>query len=47
MGVLSLLEFRDELIKRGSSITDTGAVAEYGIESSGITIVQQSDLLIA
>jgi hypothetical protein len=39
VGVLSLLEFLDELIKRGVSITDASAVAEYGIESSGITIV--------
>jgi hypothetical protein len=39
MSVLSLLEFLDELIKCGTSITDAGAVAKYGIESSGLTIV--------
>jgi hypothetical protein len=45
--VLCFFEFRDKLVKCGVPVTDAGAVPKHRVKTGGLTIIVQSDLLIA
>ena len=45
--VLSFCEFLDKLVKRRVPVTNACAIAKYCIETGGLTIIQQSELLVA
>jgi len=45
--ILRCCQFRDEFVEGCVTIADTRTIAEHRIEGHGVTVVQQTDLLVA